>query len=83
MNKALFKQIALARGRLIAEEAIVNNDMLMENLRLVDEECYLIFAAMLTFYRDPERWVTGVNIKISFSVIPILTCNIRTRYMAR
>jgi ATP-dependent DNA helicase RecG len=63
---ALFKQKALARGRLIAEEATVSNDVLMENLHLVDEDGSLIRAAMLAFYRDPERWVTGAYIKIGF-----------------
>lgn len=63
---ALFKQKALARGRLIAEEATVSNDVLMENLHLVDEDGNLIRAAMLAFYRDPERWVTGAYIKIGF-----------------
>ena len=63
---AMFKQKAQARGRLTAEEASVSNDVLMENLHLVDEEGYLIRAAMLAFYRDPERWVTGAYIKIGF-----------------
>ena len=38
----------------------------MENLHLVDEDGYLTRAAMLAFYRDPERWVTGAYIKIGF-----------------
>ncbi len=63
---ALFKQKALARGRLIAEEANISNEVLVENLHLVDEEGYLIRAAMLAFYRDPERLVTGAYIKIGF-----------------
>ena len=56
---ALFKQKALERGRLTIEEANVSNDILMDNLHLVDEDNHLIRAAMLAFYRDPERWVTG------------------------
>ncbi len=40
--------------------------MLIENLHLVDEDSYLIRAAMLAFYHDPERWVTGAYIKIGF-----------------
>ena len=63
---ALFKQKALERGRLTIEEANVSNDILMDNLHLVDEENHLIRAAMLAFYRDPERWVTGAYIKIGF-----------------
>ena len=38
----------------------------MENLHLIDEDGYLTRAAMLAFYRDPERWVTGAYIKIGF-----------------
>ena len=63
---ALFKQKALARGRLTSDDAAVSNEILMENLHLVDEDGYLTRAAMLAFYRDPERWVTGAYIKIGF-----------------
>ena len=63
---ALFKQKALARGRLTSDDAAVSNEILMENLHLVDEDSYLTRAAMLAFYRDPERWVTGAYIKIGF-----------------
>ncbi len=38
----------------------------MENLHLIDEDGYLIRAAMLAFYKDPERWVTGSYIKIGY-----------------
>ena len=38
----------------------------MENLHLFDEEDYLIRAAMLAFYKDPEKWVTGSYIKIGY-----------------
>ena len=63
---ALFKQKALARGRLTSDDAAVSNEIMMENLHLVDEDGYLTRAAMLAFYRDPERWVTGAYIKIGF-----------------
>ena len=63
---ALFKQKALARGRLTSDDAAVSNEILMENLHLVDEDGYLTRAAVLAFYRDPERWVTGAYIKIGF-----------------
>ncbi len=63
---ALFKQKALARGRLTAEDAGVSDSILLENLHLIDEDGYLTRAAMLAFYRDPERWVTGAYIKIGF-----------------
>ena len=38
----------------------------MENLHLIDEDGYLIRAAMLAFYKDPEKWVTGSYIKIGY-----------------
>lgn len=63
---ALFKQKAMNRGRLTEEEANVSDEMLMENLHLVDEDGYLIRAAMLAFYKDPEKWVAGAYIKIGF-----------------
>ena len=63
---ALFKQKALARGRLTSDDTAVSNEIMMENLHLVDEDGYLTRAAMLAFYRDPERWVTGAYIKIGF-----------------
>lgn len=63
---ALFKQKALARGRLTSDDAAVSHEIMMENLHLVDEDGYLTRAAMLAFYRDPERWVTGAYIKIGF-----------------
>lgn len=63
---ALFKQKALARGRLTSDDAAVSNEIMMENLHLVDADGYLTRAAMLAFYRDPERWVTGAYIKIGF-----------------
>lgn len=36
------------------------------NLHLIDENGYLIRAAMLAFYNDPEKWVTGAYVKIGF-----------------
>ena len=62
----LFKQKAMIRGRLTTEEANVSDEMLMENLHLVDEDGNLIRAAMLAFYKDPEKWVAGAYIKIGF-----------------
>ena len=31
-----------------------------------DEDGYLIRAAMLTFYKDPEKWVTSAYVKIGY-----------------
>lgn len=48
------------------EETSVNDIMLMENLHLFDEEEYLIRAAMLEIYKDPEKWVMGSYIKLGY-----------------
>ena len=62
----LFKDKAVKRGRLTKEEVNVSDEMLMDNLYLIDEDGYLIRAAMLAFYERPEKWVTGSYIKIGF-----------------
>lgn len=62
----LFKEKAVKRGRLTQEEVNVPDEILMDNLHLIDEDGYLIRAAMLAFYKDPEKWVTGSYIKIGF-----------------
>jgi len=61
-----FKRKAVGRGRLTPEEVNVPDKVLMENLRLFDDDGYLTRAAMLAFYHDPERWVTGAYIKIGY-----------------
>ena len=33
---------------------------------MFDEDGYLIRAAMLAFYKDPEKWVTGAYVKIGY-----------------
>ena len=62
----LLKEKAIRRGRLTEEETKVADTILMENLHLIDEDGYLIRAAMLAFYKDPEKWVTGSYIKIGY-----------------
>ena len=62
----LFKEKAVRRGRLSQEEVSVEDSILLDNLHLVDSEGYLIRAAMLAFYKDPEKWVTGSYIKIGY-----------------
>lgn len=62
----LFKEKAVKRGRLTKEEVSVSDNILMDNLHLIDEDGYLVRAAMLAFYKDPEKWVTGSYIKIGF-----------------
>lgn len=62
----LFKEKSVRRGRLTQEDVKVSDEMLMDNLHLIDENGYLIRAAMLAFYNDPEKWVTGAYVKIGF-----------------
>lgn len=62
----LFKEKAVKRGRLTKEEVSVEDTVLMDKLHLIDEDGYLIRAAMLAFYKDPEKWVTGSYIKIGY-----------------
>ena len=62
----LFKDKAVKRGRLTKEEVSVEDTILMDNLHLIDEDGYLIRAAMLAFYKDPEKWVTGSYIKMVY-----------------
>ncbi len=62
----LFKEKAVRRGRLTPEETGVEDAILLDNLRLFDEDGYLIRAAMLAFYKDPEKWVTGAYVKIGY-----------------
>lgn len=62
----LFKEKAVKKGRLTSEEVNVSDEILLENLHLFDEEGYLMRAAMLVFYKDPEKWVTGAYIKIGY-----------------
>ena len=62
----LFKEKSVRRGRLTQEDVNVSDEVLMDNLHLIDENGYLIRAAMLAFYNDPEKWVTGAYVKIGF-----------------
>lgn len=62
----IFKDKAVKRGRLTDEEVKVSDTILMDNLHLLDEDGYLIRAAMLAFYHDPEKWVTGAYVKIGY-----------------
>ncbi len=58
----LFKEKAVSRGRLTTEDVKSSNNVLMENLRLYEND-NLIRAAVMTFHKDPERWVHGAYIK--------------------
>jgi len=61
---AYFKQEAVRRGRLSRREVDVSRDVLLDNLHLVDDEGYLVRAAMMAFHADPEKWITGAYVKI-------------------
>ena len=61
-----FKKNGVSRGRLSDYQVKVSDEQLMQNLHLIDDEGYLLRAAMLAFYDDPEKWVTGAYIKIGY-----------------
>lgn len=79
----LFKEKAVKRGRLTDEEVKVSDTILMDNLHLLDEDGYLIRAAMLAFYHDPEKWVTGAYVNLAGIVSPSFTASTITesRYL--
>ena len=62
----LFKKKSIERGRLSEDDVNVSDKILMEDLHLIDDDGYLNRAAMLAFYKDPEKWVTGAYIKIGY-----------------
>lgn len=62
----LFKKKSVERDRLMEEAVRVSDIILMEDLHLVDEDDHLLRAAILAFYEDPEKWVTGSYIKIGY-----------------
>ena len=59
-----FREEAVRRKRLSGSETRVSREILLDNLHLVDEDGFLVRAAMLAFHRDPEKWVTGAYVKI-------------------
>jgi len=63
----LFKRKAVKSKRLTEDDVNVDNRMLMENLNLYEED-NLVRAAVLAFYGNPEKWVTGSYIKVGFFV---------------
>ena len=66
-----FRKESVKRGRLTSDEVSVNDELLLDNLRLIDEEGYLIRAAVIAFYNDPEKYVTGSYIKIGFRTFQV------------
>jgi len=64
----LFKEKAVKSGRLTANDVDVDNSVLLDNLHLFDDENNLIRAAIMSFHKDPEKWVYGSYIKIGYFV---------------
>ena len=61
----LFKEKAVRRGRLTPEETKVEDSILLDNLHLIDEYGYLIRAAMLAFYKDPENGLQAPTLRLA------------------
>ena len=62
-----FRELALKSGRVPQEDLNGNDALLIERLRLMDEDTgKLKRAAAILFYPDPERFVTGAYVKIGF-----------------
>jgi ATP-dependent DNA helicase RecG len=60
-----FRKLAANSGRM-AESVLADKDrLILENLRLLDED-YLKRAAVLLFHPDPEAFIPGAYIKIGF-----------------
>ena len=60
-----FRKNAIASNRLTNEILQENNEILLEKLHLTDGD-YLKRAAVLLFYPDPEKYVTGAFVKIGY-----------------
>lgn len=68
LNRTVLAEFRKRAGRSqrVTEETLVETDqILMERLHLLDGK-YLKRAAVLLFYPDPERFVTGSYIKIGY-----------------
>lgn len=62
---ALFRNIAVKSSRVTTEVLNDSNDMLLENLQL-KEGNHIKRAAILLFYSNPEKFVSGAYVKIGF-----------------
>jgi ATP-dependent DNA helicase RecG len=60
-----FRKKALARDRLTAEDLDITDEQLVSTLRLTENK-YLKRAALLCFHEEPDKWVTGVHVKIGY-----------------
>ena len=60
-----FRRKAIGSARLTAQDLEISDEMLLNNLRLI-ENSYIKRAALLLFHQDPENWVPGAYLKIGF-----------------
>ncbi len=60
-----FRRMAVASGRLDADDLAVDDYALIDSLRLAEGN-HLERAAVLLFHHDPERWVRGAYVKLGF-----------------
>jgi len=60
-----FRLKAVDSGRLTAEQANVSNELLLKNLKLI-ENGQLTRAAILLFHEDPSQYLMGAGIKIAY-----------------
>jgi ATP-dependent DNA helicase RecG len=61
----LFRQKALKSGRLTEAELNVPDEVLLQNLRLIEDD-RLLMAAVMMFHEDPEQWAHSAYIKIGY-----------------
>jgi ATP-dependent DNA helicase RecG len=58
-----FRRKAIGSARLTAQDLEISDEMLLKNMRLI-ENGYMTRAALLLFHQDPENWVPGAYVKI-------------------
>ncbi len=62
----IFQREAIRHGRMTSEDFNGNNLELLEKLQLITEDGALKRAAVMTFYRFPEKIATGAYTKIGY-----------------
>lgn len=67
---ALYKEKSIRRGRRTKDQLNVPDEVLLRDLKAIDEEGRLTRAALLFFHPKPETFVTGAYIKIGFFGAP-------------
>ena len=61
----LFRKKSLESGRLSKEDLDVSDELLLKNLRLINDD-KMTLAAVMMFHEDPEQWVGNAYIKIGY-----------------